>query len=71
VPRGLPTLGSLALLAILIVALLTGGSDENSGEALPDSATVAVTDVVDGDTIEVAYEGETEDVRYIGVDTLS
>jgi endonuclease YncB( thermonuclease family) len=69
VPRGLPTLGSLALLAILIIALLTGGSDEDPGEPPPDSATVAVIDVVDGDTIEVAYEGGTEDVRYIGVDT--
>ncbi len=67
--RGLPTLGSLALLAILIIALLTEGSDEDPGEPLPDSATVAVTDVVDGDTIEVDYEGGSEDVRYIGVDT--
>jgi micrococcal nuclease len=28
-----------------------------------------VTRVVDGDTIEVSLDGETEDVRYIGVDT--
>jgi micrococcal nuclease len=67
VPRGLPTLGSLALLAILIFALLTGGSEDRS--ELPDRATVQVTRVVDGDTIEVDYEGRTEDVRYIGVDT--
>jgi micrococcal nuclease len=69
VRRGLPTLGSLALLAILIIALLTEGSDEEPGEPLPDSPTVAVTDVVDGDTIEVDYRGGSEDVRYIGVDT--
>jgi micrococcal nuclease len=70
VPRRLPTLGSLALLAILIVVLVSGGdSNDEPAEPLPDTATVRVTDVVDGDTIEVAHEGETEDVRYIGVDT--
>jgi micrococcal nuclease len=68
VPRGLPTLGSLALLAILIVLLVTGGS-EDSTEPVPDTTTVQVTRVVDGDTVEVDYEGRTEDVRYIGVDT--
>jgi micrococcal nuclease len=67
VPRGLPTLGSLALLAILIVVLLMGGSEDRS--EVPDTTTVQVTRVVDGDTIEVDYEGRTEDVRYIGVDT--
>jgi micrococcal nuclease len=56
------------VLAILIVVLLTGGSDEPD-ESLPDTATVQVTRVVDGDTIEVDYEGHSEDVRYIGVDT--
>jgi micrococcal nuclease len=70
VPRPLPTLGSLALLAILVVVLVSGGdADEEPPESLPDTATVEVTDIVDGDTIEVAYEGETEDVRYIGIDT--
>jgi len=33
------------------------------------SATVTVTRVVDGDTVEVSLDGMTEDVRYIGVDT--
>jgi micrococcal nuclease len=69
VPRPLPTLGSLALLAVLIVVLISGGSEDESEDPVPDTATVPVTDVVDGDTIEVAYGGETEDVRYIGVDT--
>ena len=70
-PRGFPTLGSLALLAILIVLLVTGGSDDDSAgpEPVPDRATVQVTRVVDGDTVEVDYRGHTEDVRYIGVDT--
>jgi len=35
----------------------------------PASATVLVTRVVDGDTVEVRLEGAEEDVRYIGVDT--
>jgi micrococcal nuclease len=35
----------------------------------PRSATVDVTRVVDGDTIEVDLDGREEDVRYIGVDT--
>jgi micrococcal nuclease len=67
--RGLPTLGSLALLAILIVVLVSGGSDDGGEPAVPDSTTVEVTRVIDGDTIEVDYQGHTEDVRYIGVDT--
>jgi micrococcal nuclease len=33
------------------------------------SATVRVTRVVDGDTVEVQLDGREEDVRYIGVDT--
>ena len=35
----------------------------------PASATVLVTRVVDGDTVEVQLGGTEEDVRYIGVDT--
>jgi micrococcal nuclease len=54
-------------MAILIVVLVTGG--DSGEEAPPDTATVQVTRVVDGDTIEVDYEGHDEDVRYIGVDT--
>jgi micrococcal nuclease len=68
VPRAVPTLGSLALLAILIVVLLTGDSDD-ADEPVLDKTTVQVTRVVDGDTIEVDYQGHTEDVRYIGIDT--
>jgi micrococcal nuclease len=68
--RALPSLGSLALLAILIVVLVSDGSDDSEPTADgPGTATVDVTRVVDGDTIEVDYEGRTEDVRYIGVDT--
>ncbi|MFL5870686.1 MAG: thermonuclease family protein [Solirubrobacterales bacterium] len=66
--RRLPSLGSLVLLAILIVVLVTAGSDD-SGQPQPEPAAVHVTRVVDGDTIEVDYQGHNEDVRYIGVDT--
>ena len=62
-------MGSLALLAILVVILLSGGDSDEAATALPDTTTVEVTRVVDGDTIEVDYEGESEDVRSIGVDT--
>jgi micrococcal nuclease len=69
VPRAFPTLGSLALLAILVVLLLTSGDSEEPAAPVPDETTVQVTRVVDGDTIEVEYQGHSEDVRYIGVDT--
>jgi len=70
-PRALPGLGSLALLAILIVVLVSGGENEPSdgGPASGETAAARVTRVVDGDTVEVDYGGETETVRYIGVDT--
>jgi micrococcal nuclease len=69
VPRGLPTLGSLIVLAILVIVLVTGGDSGDEAPGDPTPATVRVTRVVDGDTIEVDYRGHSEDVRYIGVDT--
>jgi micrococcal nuclease len=56
------------------VALLVWG---DRGDETPDPAAeppgreadAEVVRVVDGDTIEVTVDGETEDVRYIGVDT--
>ena len=70
-----PSLGAIALLAILVVVLLSGGDDGGSGGGRPggeeprDGIVVPVADVVDGDTIEVLIDGTEEDVRYIGVDT--
>ena len=72
----LPSLGAIALLGLLIVALLSGGDDgsapdgESEGEATGGNRVRApVVDVVDGDTIEVLVDGAEEDLRYIGVDT--
>jgi micrococcal nuclease len=70
------TAGALALLALVVYLLVAGG--ENGGGTVETSAggpaargpaSAPVLRVVDGDTIEVALGGETEDVRYIGVDT--
>jgi micrococcal nuclease len=61
-------LGSVVLFAAISLLVLrpweSGGQDEG-----PAEATVAVTRVVDGDTIEVRLGGREEDVRLIGVDT--
>ncbi len=74
--RGLPSLGSLVLLALLVYVLLKGGDSESPngappgrGEVAAEAVTAPVTAIVDGDTIEVEIDGEIEDVRYIGVDT--
>jgi micrococcal nuclease len=72
-----PSLGAIALLAILVVVLLSGGGDDDGGagdggsgsDAPRDGIVVPVVDVVDGDTIEVLVDDVEEDVRYIGVDT--
>lgn len=71
------TAGALALLGLLVYVLLAGdgGSGAPGGgtaaatAAAREPAWARVTRVVDGDTIEVALDGGTEDVRYIGVDT--
>jgi micrococcal nuclease len=61
--------GSVLLLILVAVVLLRPWEDLRLGGEPPRSASVPVTRVVDGDTIEVRLDGETEDVRYIGVDT--
>lgn len=53
------------LLAGLLVSLLVSGC--GLGQSDPDIAQVVR--VVDGDTIEVSFNGSTEKVRLIGVDT--
>jgi micrococcal nuclease len=66
-----PSLGAIALLAILVVVLLRGSGDGDSDVGSPagEEATARVTRVVDGDTIEVLIDDREEDVRYIGIDT--
>ena len=65
--------GAAVVIGLMALALLLepdgDGKGSNEKEALPDSVTVLVTRVVDGDTVEVDLEGDEEDVRYIGVDT--
>jgi micrococcal nuclease len=61
--------GSVALLLLAALVLLRPWEDLDLGEDPPASAGAYVSRVVDGDTVEVRLDGETEDVRYIGVDT--
>jgi micrococcal nuclease len=61
--------GSAILLVFVAIALLRPWESFDFGDEPPQSATVYVTRVVDGDTIEVDLGGYEEDVRYIGVDT--
>jgi len=72
--------GALALLGLLVYLLIAGGDEgggspggsgrgSGAGSAAREPVTARVVRVVDGDTIEVALGGGTDDVRYIGVDT--
>jgi micrococcal nuclease len=45
------------------------GNDADDGPRSGDELRARVLDVIDGDTITVAVDGEAEDVRYIGIDT--
>jgi len=72
------TAGALALLGLLVYLLVAGGGDAEApggagaapaGAAARAPVRADVVRVVDGDTIEVALDGDSEDVRYIGVDT--
>jgi micrococcal nuclease len=46
---------------------VAGASTYSTHTTIPDTATV--TDVIDGDTIEIYYNGTIEKVRLIGIDT--
>ncbi len=61
--------GSALLLVLAALVLLRPWESGLWRDESPASATVYVTRVVDGDTIEVDLDGHEEDVRYIGVDT--
>lgn len=67
-----PLLAALLLALVLSRCGQPAGGGGSAEEATPPGQSVSaqVTDVVDGDTIEVALpEGSREDVRYIGIDT--
>lgn len=61
----------LLIAAVLVVVAVTRGCDSDGDSSEPSGpVTAQVTDVVDGDTIEVELaDGTQEDVRYIGIDT--
>jgi micrococcal nuclease len=64
--------GPLLLLAIaaLVLSRCGDGGEEGGSTDAQRSTGATVTDVVDGDTIEVELgDGSNEDVRYIGIDT--
>jgi micrococcal nuclease len=67
--RGLA--GSLVLVAIVVLVVISdnGGDGGGSRESGPREVRALVTRVVDGDTVEARIGGESEDVRYIGIDT--
>jgi micrococcal nuclease len=55
----------LVIVALLIVRPWEGGDGEDG----PASTSARVVRVVDGDTVEIEFGGEREDLRLIGVDT--
>jgi micrococcal nuclease len=67
--------GPLLLVVIAVLGLSRCGEpgdgvDDGGSAEPPGPVSARVTDVVDGDTIEVELSGgEREDVRYIGIDT--
>ncbi len=64
--RGL--IGSVVLLAAVALVVFRPW-EEGAGPALPAKIEARVLRAVDGDTIEVAFDGRHEDVRLIGLDT--
>ncbi len=62
-------MGAIAVLAVALVYELTGSGGDETSAPSSDPALVKVDRVVDGDTAKVFYAGESEYVRYIGIDT--
>jgi micrococcal nuclease len=70
--RGL--LGSLLLLALLALVVISDRGDDRGpaeppGTAGSRSVRAQVSRVIDGDTVEVRIGGHEDEVRYIGIDT--
>jgi micrococcal nuclease len=63
-------LGSLVLLALVAaIVLRPWEAGHGSAGARPGGGAAQVIRVIDGDTIEARFDGRTEDVRLIGIDT--
>jgi micrococcal nuclease len=62
-------IGSAILLLVAAVVLLRPWERTGADEKEPATTSAYVVRAVDGDTIEVRFDGRLEDVRYIGVDT--
>ena len=59
-----------ALGLLLVVGIVAGASVWRAAtEPPPEAGLFRVVRVVDGDTIDVAYGGQTERIRYIGMNT--
>lgn len=68
----LPNRKTLTLLFSALIALMllfVGEEKIVPPQAALDNETATVTRIIDGDTIEVLLNGESERVRYIGIDT--
>lgn len=64
----------IGLLLLLAIGLVACDSDIPSGDSntvvtIPEGEIATVTRVIDGDTIDVAIDGQTFRVRYVGVNT--
>jgi len=69
-PPRMPGIGAIAVL-LIAVAYLVSSDEEDRGDGEPSggATTVAVTSVVDGDTVHATIDGVDESIRYIGIDT--
>ncbi|MGA9399647.1 thermonuclease family protein [Haladaptatus sp.] len=57
-------------LVLLILGIIGGLASRPTAASITDSEQVTVTDVVDGDTLDIQYSnGSTDTVRLLGVDT--
>jgi micrococcal nuclease len=67
--RAMPSLASVAILAVCLYLLLSAGGDDDPAPPPAKTDTARVARVVDGDTVEIELDGGIDRLRYIGVDT--
>ena len=63
------TVGMLLILWVLGFSAIGAEKFEYPAEDFSDDKTYRVLSVTDGDTIRIEYEGKSEAIRLIGVDT--